>query len=197
MVDFHLAFFKVKGVGETMDARRVYKDFRHWLVKEGYASSAAKNFPEVYFWQEETMKFGKTWWIWWRPEKKVGVFSSGMMKYVKRIMKINIHGLKMKDKEIMHQGKKLKVQKGTIEIFVHMMLHFEMGEWEKTPGFKKALFEVFWKRIYAKNLAAYKQEALNDAYKIQAHLKRIFAMESWTEDFEPFFDRFGIPNTEF
>lgn len=196
-MDIHLAFFKVKGVGEVYDCRRVYKDLRHWLVKEGYASAEAKDFPEVYFWQEDTAKQGKTFWIWWRPFKKVGVFQAGMTKYVKRIMKINIHGLKLHDTEIMHQGKKLTVQKGTFEIYVHQMLHFEMGDWEKTPGFKQQMFELFWKRIYAKNIAGFKKESLNDAYKIQAHLKNIFNMESWAPPVEPFFDQFGITNSEF
>lgn len=196
-MDINLAHFKVKGVAEVFDARRVYKDFRHWLIKEGYAPGAANQFPEVYFWQEETMKLGKTFWIWWRPSKKVGVFSGGMKKYVSRVMKINLHFLKLKDQEIMHQGKKMTVQKGTIEIFVHMILRFELGDWEKTPGFKKNMFELFWKRIYAKTLEGHKKEALGDAYKVQAYLKRILKMEVWVGEREPFFSAFGIADSEF
>ena len=197
-MDIHVAFFKVKmSGGEILDARRVYKDLRYWLIQEGYATPAAGDFPETYFWQEETMKQGKTYWIWWRPYKKVGVFSSGMAKFIRRVMKINIHGLKLKETEIMHQGKKVKVMKGTFEIYVHAMLHFEMGDWEHGSAFKQSLFEIFWKRIYTKKIATYKKDVLNDSYKIQAYLKRIFNMDTWTAEQEEYYAKFGLSDTEF
>lgn len=196
-MDIHVAFFKVKTVGEVMDVRRMYKDLRFFLIKEGYADTNASTFPEMYFWQEETMKLGKTFWIWWRPEKGVGIFSVGMKKFITRKLKINIHGMKMKEIEIMHQGKKIKVVKGSLEIYVHAILHFEMGDWETGNAFKQSLFEIFWKRLYLKKIEAYKKEVLNDSYKIQAYLKRVLNLETWTAEHEEYFAKFGIPDTEF
>jgi len=149
----------------------------------------------------ETQKDGKTFYVWWRPKKKIGVFSGGVyggggVEFYKSL-KINMFGMKMKETEIMHQGKKMKVHKGTFEIIVHCMLHFSMPTWENGSEFKQGLFEVFWKRMFHKVIESYKKEALNDMYKLQAHTKKLMNMETWKPEGKIFEPHFGLGETEF
>ncbi len=200
-MDIHIGFFRAKAVGEYFDLRRTYKDLRYWLIGEGYMSSETVGFPERYFYLSETQKDGKWFFVWWRPRKEIGVFSMALKggKPVEfyKALKINMIGEKFRDAEIMHQGKKVKVQKGTFEIIVHAYLHFGMAEWERGSDFKKALFDIFWKRIYKKSIETYKKEALNDMYKLQAHMKKVMEMESWKPEGKTFEPHFGLPDTEF
>lgn len=202
-MDIHIGFFRAKAVGEYFDLKRTYKDFRYWLIAEGYTSSETVGFPERYFYQSETQKDGRLFFIWWRPAKSLGAFSGGLgrsagggVKFYKAL-KINMIGEKFKEAEIMHQGKKIKVNKGTFEVIVHATLHFGMPEWEEGSDFKKGLFDLFWKRIYKKSIEMYKKEALNDMYKLQAHMKKIMNMETWKPEGQTFEPHFGLPETEF
>ncbi len=202
-MDIHIGFFRAKAVGEYFDLRRFYKDLRYWLIAEGYCSSDTVGFPERYFYLSETQKDGKLFYVWWRPKKGLGVFSGGLkggkgVEFYKAI-KINMIGEKFKEAEIMHQGKKIKVNKGTFEVIVHSYLHFGMPDWEGKKGsdFKKAIFDIFWKRIYKKSVETYKKEALNDMYKLQAHVKKMMDMESWKPEGKTFEPHFGLPDTEF
>jgi hypothetical protein len=201
VMDIHIGFFRAKAVGEYFDLKRTYKDIRYWLIGEGYCDSNTTNFPERYFYLSETQKDGKIFYVWWRPKKALGIFSGPLsggkgVEFYKGL-KINMVGLKFKDAEIMHQGKKIKVQKGTFEIIVHATLHFGMPSWEKGSSFERGLFDLFWKRIYKKSIETYKKEALNDMYKFQAHLKKIMDMETWRPEGKTFEPHFGLPETEF
>ena len=202
-MDIHIGFFRAKAVGEYFNLRRTYKDLRYWLIGEGYCSSETTGFPERYFYLSETQKEGREFYVWWRPRRALGVFSAGLaggkgVEFYKSL-KINMIGTKFKDAEIMHGGKKIKVQKGTFEVIVHSMLHFGMPEWEgpEASDFKRALFDIFWKRIYKKNVEYWKKETLNDMYKLQAHLKKIMDMETWKPEGKTFEPHFGLPETEF
>lgn len=203
MVDIHIGFFRAKAVGEYFDLKRFYKDFRYWLIAEGYCGPDTTNFPERYFYLSETQKDGKEFYVWWRPKKGLGVFSGGLKggqgKGVEfyKALKINMIGQKFKDAEIMHQGKKIKVSKGTFEVIIHAYLHFGMPDWETGNNFKKAVFDLFWKRIYKKSIETYKNEALKDMYKVQAHLKKVMDMESWKPEGKTFEPHFGLPEMEF
>lgn len=199
-MDIHIGFFRAKGVGEYFDLKRFYKDLRYWLIGEGYSGPDTTNFPERYFYLSETQKDGRLFYVWWRPKKGLGVFSGGLKQPDRGVqfykaLKINMIGEKFKEAEIMHNGKKLKVSKGTFEIIVHSYLHFGMPEWEdeKASDFKKAFFDVFWKRIYKKSIETYKKEALNDMYKLQAHIKKVMEMESWRPEGKTIEPHFGLP----
>lgn len=200
-MEIHVGYFRAKTVGEYFVLKRLYKDLRYWLIAEGYASPETVGFPERYFYLSETQKEGKSFYVWWRPQKKIGVFSSGLaggsgVEFYK-MMKVNMLGSKLKSTEIMHQGEKIKVDKGSFEVVVHSMLHFSMPSWEKGSAFEQGLFEVFWKRIYKKSIDSYKKEALKDMYKLQAHMKKILELETWYPTGAPVEPHFGIADTEF
>ncbi len=191
-----VAFYKVKMVGgETFILRRIYQDLRYWLIGEEWANPDTPGFPEKYIWQEETQKKGKEMWIWWRPIKTIGPFTAPT--FARRKLDINWHAYKFKDSEKIVNGKKFRVQKGNIEVFVKMSLVFEFKSWENGGPFLKSLFDTFWKRIYRKNIEMFKREALDDAYRLQGYLKRIMNMESWEPDEREHYPILGIPDTEF
>ncbi len=202
MVEIHIAHFRMKGVGETFNLRRMYQDLRYWLIGEEWATPSTTSFPEKYVYQEETQKRGKETWIWWRFEKRygtgksIGTFTSSG-RFIKNL-KITIHPYKYNDVETVVNGKKIKVQKGTIEFIIHMTLQYGFEEWDtdETP-FLKGISGAIWKRIYKKTVDMHKKNTLDEAYKLQAYLKRILEIESWSPAEREFYPVFGIPNTEF
>jgi hypothetical protein len=200
-MDMRIGYFRAKAVGEYFDLKRQYKDMRYWLIGEGYCSSETVGFPERYFYMNETQKAGKTFYCWWRPRKALGVFSGRLagekpVEFYKSL-KINHWGQKMRQTEIMHAGKKVTVYKGTFEYIVHSMLHFSMPGWENGSEFKQGMFEVFWKRVFKKQIDAYKKECLKDTYKLQAHMKKALKMETWKPAGKVFEPEYGISDSEF
>jgi hypothetical protein len=200
-MEIRVGFFRAKGVGEYYDLKRQYKDMRYWLIGEGYSDSGTVDFPERYFYQMDTQKDGKTFYVWWRPRKGLGVFSGGLTGdkgvHFFKSLKINMFGHKMKPAEIMHAGKKIKVHKGTFEYMVHSMIDFSMPSWENGSEFKQGLFDVFWRRVFHKQIEAYKKECLKDTYKLQAHMKKMLNMETWNPAGKTFEPHYGISDTEF
>ena len=194
VLDIHVAFFRVRSSGAPMDLQRIYRDARYFLIQERYADEKSSRFPETFFWLSHSQQDGDEFWFWWRPYKHLSPAwkPAGIYKY----FKLNFHGFKLKPIEIMHEGKKHKAHVGKFEVYVDAMLKIEPPKWGKDTPFKRAALEVFWKRVYRKNIEMYRKELLDDAYKFQAYFKHIFEMESFTPKQQFLAQKQGLPSTE-
>lgn len=194
MLDIHVAFFKINLAEGTVDPMRIYRDARYFLMQESYVDEKYINFPETFFWQADSQHHGKEFWIWWRVAKEMS--PHWKPTGVKKFFKINFHGHKLHQREIMHEGKKLKVHTGKLEIYVDAILRITPPKWGKDTPFKRAALDIFWKRIYRKNIEMFRKEVLDDSYKFQAYFKKIFKMESFTPKMKFATPEYGLPNTQ-
>lgn len=195
VLDIHVAYFKVETIGAALDLIRVYRDARYFLMQEQYVDESSPGFPETFFWLSHSAQEGDEFWFWWRPHKVLSPAwrPANIWKY----FKLNFHGHKLKPMEIMHEGKKQKVYKGKFEVYVDAMLKIEPPQWGKQTPFKKAALEIFWKRLYRKNIEMFRKEVLDDAYKFQAYFKQIFRQQSFTPKMKFAGAEYGLPSVEY
>ena len=89
---------------------------------------------------------GKEMWIYWRIFKKPEGKHSGYIRYR---MNIDFHGVYIQNREIMNQGKKLKVQFGELEIMFNGAVQTDYdNKWGMKPFFyfaKQMANKYLWK----------------------------------------------------
>ncbi|MFW6450507.1 MAG: hypothetical protein ACOCZ6_05625, partial [Nanoarchaeota archaeon] len=96
---------------ETFIFSALYDALHEYMIDEGYAKDN-ENFPEKYYWESRTQQKGKEYWIWWRCEQGTET------PFCKKRIDIDIHGANVKDIEIMYQNKKIKANKGKLEVVI-------------------------------------------------------------------------------
>jgi len=164
----------------------VYKLMREWFVEEGYTSGSDKDFPEVFFLDKEG-RAGKEMWFRWRFDKSP---MGGRMKDFWRFdFDVDVHVLTMTKTEIVLGDKKVKVDKGEVEIQVKTNLVFNWAKKvKKNPllgPFKQTIKRYFLlktqKRLEAdlyKESYAFR-DALNNFFKIENFSARKGSLEFW------------------
>ena len=175
MVEYHVSRFKVKSL-KTFHLQNIYIDLHDYLIEEDYVPSEKDwDYQETFMWENRTQKDGREIWIWFRPWRKLT-----NNPFFKRRFRINFHARRIKDVEIMHEGKKLNVNKGEVEIFVFGYLDLDPeGKWMKN-AFTRTMWDVFVKRMYHKSLEAHRREMLADSYKLQEHLKNLLGQQMFS-----------------
>ena len=125
---------------------------------------------------------GKEMWIWWRAQKHHERPNS----YFRNTLDIDWHPVGITDIEIVHQGKKMKVQKGELEIFFRARIISDMDlKWSKHPLLKH--FKPFYEnRINLAHIEKREKELWRDVYRIQNKVKSYLNLRTFMPTAEPF-----------
>lgn len=126
-------------------------------------------------------------WIWWRLKKQPHLKTQGYYEYR---LDIDFHGMYLQKIEIMHQGKKMSVDKGELEIFFRpKLVRTEMGaSWGK-HWFLKRFQELYEKRIMSQDMDKLEKELWREAYRLQAVVKAYLNLRNFIPVPEPFHPR--------
>lgn len=126
---------------------KLYKWFREYLRYEGWKDvQIGEDFYESLL-QDITLPNGaKNQWVWFRAFKEPKINSS---KYIKLYLKLDIQTLFLVDKEVMHNGKKLKLQNGEFNFkgWVYFAEDQDKGTREESEWNTNS-FLNFWKRRF-------------------------------------------------
>ncbi|RME78369.1 hypothetical protein D6774_01415 [Candidatus Woesearchaeota archaeon] len=167
----------------------LYKTVHTWLNDEGWqAPEGGDKWKEKNFIQRN-LPFGKEIWIWWRLQKKRG-------KYIMTYLDVEYHVLGMNDTEILHEGKKIKVQKGEVEVFIKAYIQRDpKGEISTLPWMRSKMVKNWFEKRWYK--AEYDQELAklyNDAYRLQHAIKQYFDIKGWIGEYagKPFIPKKGF-----
>ena len=169
-MEYDITYYEVKSTN-IVNVVALYEAMREWLIIEGYAGMSDSSFPEKYMWESRTQKGGREFWVWWRPSKKIRGNS-----FFLRMLDIDIHGVAIKDVEIMYEGRKIKASKGKVEIIVKAKLGVDRNNKWQQNKLLAPFFELFWKRIMWKEFEMNKKEILGDAYKLHKFLSDWFSL---------------------
>lgn len=200
---------KPRKVKEVQEFRVKYKDVFHlknlyvmlheYLYEEGwygmpkavkgptqYVAGAHKNIEKLYlekFCQKGLHSGGKEMWLWWRFQKRPDTKFSAYFRYR---LEMDFHMVYIQDREVMHQGKKMKVQWGEMEIFIRPWIEGDYnGDWEK-HWFLKHFQEIYEKRILSQELEKREKELWRESYRLQGVIKRYLNMRVFVPIQEPF-----------
>ena len=151
-----------------------------------YASNAHSNIEKLYlekFVQKGLHQGGKEMWIWWRLQKMP---DSKYNAYFKYHMDIDFHMVYMQDVEVVHQGKKLKIQKGEMEISIHPWIEGDYNmEW-RNHWFLKHWQDIYEKRIILQDLEKREKELWRETYRLTGVIKRFLNLRTFIPVPEPF-----------
>ncbi|MEK6828406.1 MAG: hypothetical protein AABX78_03580, partial [Nanoarchaeota archaeon] len=117
-----------------------------WRGKDGDAEHAdIETFYSENVFQKGIHKGGKELWFWWRASKYPEGKYSG---YLRNLLDIDVHTVYLQNVEIVHQGKKMTVQKGEIEVIFRARIESDYGaeKWENHKLLKH-FKPVYEKRI--------------------------------------------------
>jgi hypothetical protein len=121
-------------------------------------------------------------WMWWRLLK----YPEGTTKdtaYLRYLMNVDIHFMgDVAEVEVMHKGKKAKLNKGEVEFIINPCLELDFREEWKKQKLLNLVKEVFKKKIYKKEIDEHKQNLYNLAYGLQGVIKQFFKLESFVPE---------------
>src|SRR3989338_144109 len=182
-VDILVDKWEVKAT-DVIHLNSFYIGLHDYFWREEYSDDKDNKFPETYYWETRTQQSGKEIWVWWRGDKTARHMRA--TSFHKRLMTVDIHGVGVKDVEVMRHDKKWKVQMGKVEILVKAKLRLDPEDKWKKHWFLSKVFPIFWERFYKKYIDMHKQELLKDSYQFQEHVKKLMELNTFAVQQKPF-----------
>ncbi|MBN2420729.1 hypothetical protein JXB27_00455 [Candidatus Woesearchaeota archaeon] len=180
-IDIPRLDIKIKDVYSLNDLVKMCEE---WFVDNGFVSleneeAELSDYETLY-----THKIGAggaflDCWIWWRllkyPPK-----ASKKLTHVRYRINMDLHYLgDANELEVMHKGKKVKLNKGEIKIEIYPYVEIDPeSKWEKS-GVMKLVKDIFRKQIYRKEIEAHYAYLYDLAYKFHTLLKQYFKLETY------------------
>lgn len=119
---------------------------------------------------------GKELWVWWRFQKNIEGKYSGYFKY---ILDIDFHGAYLQDVEVMHQGKKIKVANGELELFFRPKIEGDYkGTW-RAHWLLKHFQDIYEQRILSADIEKLEKNLWRETYRIQSKIKAFLNMRTF------------------
>jgi len=195
MADFKpevdIPLFKVK-YSDVYNLKNLYQMMHEYLVENGWrgkervfkgdTSTEHADIEKMYLekhCQKGMHKGGKEMWVWWRLVKFPGGKPAGYSEYFDFQLDIDFHMVYTKDIDVMHQGKKITVQKGEIEMFFRPKLVGDIKEhWKKHPILKH-FHQVYWERVMSQQVEKKEKELWREAYRLQSTVKQFLNLRTF------------------
>jgi len=118
---------------------------------------------------------GKEYWVWWRAQKQLERPNS----YFLNVLDIDWYCAKTQESEIVHQGKKMKVHIGDLQMFFKARIMSDVGyNWERHRLLKhfKHIYEA---RIMPSHIQKREKELWRDVYRLQSKVKSYLNLRTW------------------
>lgn len=126
---------------------------------------------------------GKELWVWWRFRKNIEGKYSGYFRYS---LDIDFHGGCLQDVEVIHEGKKIKVNNGELEIFFRPKLEGDYkGTWNK-HWLLKHFQDIYEKRILSADLEKLEKNLWRETYRMQSKVKAFLNLRTYVPTAPPF-----------
>lgn len=169
---------------EIWDMQYVYYVAREWFIENLYTSRIDNEFPEKNMIVRVSPEIGTEMWISWRFEKKMEPVKSSLWRFD---FDVDFHTIGMKDTEIVVNGKKVKAQKGQLEVYARAGVVFDYGQKMGNTSIlgkqKTFLMKKWWQKQYKK----YTGLLLEDGTKFQDAMKEYLKLPKYLTEEEAAF----------
>jgi len=178
---------------ETFHMKNLYKLIYEWLMEEGftdiYGDVVGDGNPETFYMERILGTGAKEHRIRWRC-----LMNPKGSTYYRYFLKIDYTTINMKSIEVMHQGYKMKTDRGDVIINLEAWLQLDYkNEWDKTPFLnRKFIQKVFRNRIYKEQVESYKVDLYKMTYRLQNTIKQYLKLKTLYEMPKPFHPEKGI-----
>jgi len=183
---FHLKNLYVMMHEYLADEEWAGNDIGEFGIKAKHPYESHADIETLYlekFCQKGLHQGGKEMWVWWRLAKfPEGKFSA----YFKYHLDIDMHMVYMQDMEVVHQGKKMKVQKGEMEIFLRPWIESDIDSKWRKHWLLKHFIDLYEKRVLSQEIEKREKELWREIYRFQGIIKRFLNMRTFIPVPEPF-----------
>lgn len=164
--------FKYKDV---FHLKNFYVALHEWFkVNEWTDPEGKDHFEDFYLEKVEPGDFREIH-IWWRPEKPVAPGNT----FYKFKMAVNFKCLYLKSTEIMYKGKKLKVDKGELEMKIWSNLELVGYEKWKDHPILKHFWDIYIKRIHWTDILKQKVVLYRETFEMQNWMKGFLQLKQF------------------
>lgn len=173
--------------------KNLYIMVHEYLLEEGFFDEAQvagqaghDNIEKLYmekFCQKGIHIGGKELWIYWRTLKRPEGKYQGYYRYK---LDIDMHIVALRDEEVIHQGKKLKIQWGEIEFFLRGTIEADYRNQWDNHWFLKHFHKIYYDRILSYEFEKREKELWRDIIKFSNKIKRYLDMRTFVPTPEPF-----------
>ena len=119
---------------------------------------------------------GKEMWIWWRAKKH---HEGRRSDYFLNTLDLDWHIVTLQEREIVHQGKKMKTQWGEIEMFFKARIISDVGNKWKNHWLLKNFKTIYEERMVHGHIEKREKDLWRDVYRIQSKVKAYLNLKTW------------------
>ncbi|MBT3814856.1 hypothetical protein HON71_04845 [Candidatus Woesearchaeota archaeon] len=176
---------------DIFNLKAFYEALREWLVEHDW-KDLEEGFDhwETFYGERISQGGGREIWMQWRPTKEAEDLK------IQYYLDIDWHCLGISSTEIVHNGKKIKTNKGEVELNIRAFIERKYeSEWAD-HWFLKHFIKLFTNRIYNKDLELREKELYQDVYAMQNFIKQWFKMKRYLpyEETKSFFPSEAYPS---
>lgn len=189
-LDFSVPNMRIK-YKDIFDMKEFYETLHEWLLEYGWRDweekdTKFKDHWESFYYEKMDRSGAKEIWIRWRVFK-----NAEGTKAFRYFLDLDFHNVGLMPTEIIRGGKKIKVDKGELDLYLKPALQtVYKQEFTKQGGFLNKILDLFTKRIYRRETEVRKKELYQEAYTLQNFIKQWFKLKRYlpyeeTKEFSP------------
>ncbi len=178
---------------DTFHLKNLYKLIHDWMDEEGfldlYGERHPDGTPEIFYLERIGSSGSREHRIRWRYLK-----TPRDSTYYRYFIKIDFLSINMKSIEVMHQGYKMKTDRGDLVIDVEAWLQLDYANsWDKNSFLKnKFIQRLFRNRIYKERVESQKVDLYKFTYRLQNIIKQYLKLKTLYEMPKPFHPEKGL-----
>jgi len=177
---------------DVFDFKEFYTALKEWMLEYGWGDvEEGKDHWETYYAERVSQDGSKEIWARWRL-KRAPTDAPFLMYY----LDLDYHVLGLGPAEIVVEGRKVKVNKGEVELGIKGFIDEKYKEEFDKSALLKEVKLLFAKRIYNKVIEQRKKEFYHEAYELQNYIKQWFKLKRYLpyEENKSFFPSYSWPS---
>jgi len=177
---------------DIFDMKGLYESLQEWLSERDWNDPEDKvDHWETYYSERIDRSGSKEIVIQWRLEKP-----APKAQYLYYYLDIDFHCLALSNVEVMKEGRKMKVNKGEVEITIRAFIEEKYKQEFEKQIFLKHIKEIFADKMYSYITEQRKKELYQEMYELQNFIKQWFKLKRYLpyEETKSFFPSSAWPS---
>jgi|SRR3989344_1802443 len=160
---------------DVFDLKAFYETLKEWLLENGWSDESDHlEHWETFYGEKIDQSGAKELWINWRAFKKPEGAS-----HLNYHLDIDFKVIGMANVEIVHDGQKIKTNKGELELKINGAIEEVYKNEFEDNSFLKQVKDLFAKRVYKKEVEQRKKEFYQELYVLQNFIKQWFKLKRY------------------
>ncbi len=177
---------------DVFDLKGFYEAVHEWLLENDWKDKETKlDYWENYYGERIAQGGMREIWIQWRPWK----IPNDDMK-IEYYLDFDWHCIAVTNTEIVRDGKKIKLNKGEVELKIRAYIEKTYEKELEQYGILKPFVKLFTQKAYNNELEMREKELYQETYALQNFIKQWFKMKRYLpyEESKTFFTSQAFPS---